>query len=40
MAGKTKIMSQIKQLLLLKKQGVSNRKAALIVGMNKETANN
>ena len=28
MAGKTKSMSQIKQLLLLKKQNVSNRKAA------------
>jgi transposase len=40
MAGKTKIMSQIKQLLLLKKQEVSNRKAASIIGMNKETANN
>lgn len=33
-------MSQIKQLLLLKKEGVSNRKAADIVGINKETANN
>ena len=40
MAGKTKNMSQIKQLLLLKKEGVSNRKAAEIVGINKETANN
>ena len=30
----------IKQLLLLKKEGVSNRKAAEIVGINKETANN
>ena len=40
MAGKTKDMSQIKQLLLLKKEGVSNRKAAEIVGINKETANN
>ena len=40
MAGKTKEMSQIKQLLLLKKAGVSNRKAASIVGMNKETVNN
>ena len=38
MAGKTKDMSQIKQLLLLKKEGVSNRKAAEIVGINKETA--
>lgn len=32
-------MSQIKQLLLLKKSGVSNRKAADIIGMNKETVN-
>lgn len=40
MAGKTKEMSQIKQLLLLKKEGFSNRKAADIVGINKETVNN
>ena len=40
MAGKTKSMSQIKQLLLLKKQNVSNRKAATQVGMDKETVNN
>ena len=40
MAGKTKEMSKIKQLLLLKKEGVSNRKAAELLGMNKETANN
>ena len=40
MAGKTKEMSQIKQILLLKKQNVSNRKIAGIVGMNKETVNN
>lgn len=40
MAGKTKSMSQIKQLLLLKKQNVSNRKAATQVGMGKETVNN
>ena len=40
MAGKTKEMSQIKQLLLLKQDGVSNRKAAAIVGINKETVNN
>ena len=40
MAGKTKSMSQIKQLLLLKKQNVSNRKAAERVGMDKETVNN
>lgn len=39
MAGKTKEMSQIKQLLLLKKQGVSNRKAAKTLGINKETVN-
>lgn len=39
MAGKSKNMSQIKQLLLLKKSGVSNRKAADIIGMNKETVN-
>ncbi len=40
MAGKTKEMSQIKQLLLLKKEEVSNRKAAALVGINKETVNN
>lgn len=40
MAGKTKSMSLIKQLLLLKKQGFSNRKAAGMVGMDKETVNN
>ena len=40
MAGKSKNMSQIKQLLLLKKSGISNRKAANIIGMNKETVNN
>ena len=40
MAGKSKNMSQIKQLLLLKKNGVSNRKAAEIIGINKETVNN
>lgn len=39
MAGKTKEMSQIKQLLLLKKQGFSNRKIARIIGINKETVN-
>ena len=39
MAGKTKEMSQIKQLLLLKKQAVSNRKAAQIIGINKGTVN-
>lgn len=40
MAGKTKDMSQIKQMLLLKKQGVSNRKIAIELGVNKETVNN
>ncbi len=40
MAGKMKSMSQIKQLLLLKKQNVSNRKAASLVDMDKETVNN
>ena len=40
MAGKTKEMSQIKQLLLLKKEGVSNRKVAELIGINKETVNN
>ena len=40
MAGKSKNMSQIKQLLLLKKNRVSNRKAASIIGINKETVNN
>lgn len=40
MAGKTKDMSKIKQLLLLKKDGVSNRKAAELLRMNKETVNN
>lgn len=40
MAGKTKEMSQIKQLLLLKKENVSNRKVAETIGMNKETVNN
>jgi hypothetical protein len=40
MAGKSKNMSQIKQLLLLKKNGISNRKAAPIIGINKETLNN
>ena len=40
MAERTKEMSQIKQLLLLKKEGVSNRKVAAIVGINKDTENN
>lgn len=39
MAGKTKDMSKIKQLLLLKKDNVSNRKAAELLGINKETVN-
>ena len=33
-------MSLVKQLLLLKKQGFSNRKAAGMVGMDKEAVNN
>ena len=33
-------MSQIKQMLLLKREGLSNRKVAEIIGMNKETVNN
>lgn len=33
-------MSQIKQMLLLKREGLSNRKVAGIIGMNKETVNN
>lgn len=40
MAGKSKNMSQIKQLLLLKKNGISNREAASMIGINKETVNN
>jgi transposase len=40
MAGKTKEMSQIKQMLLLSQQGVSNRKIAMSLGLNKETVNN
>ena len=40
MAGRSKDMSQIKQMLLLKKQGVSNRKIAKTLGINKETVNN
>lgn len=37
MAEKSKNMSQIKQLLLLKKNGVSNCKATEIIGMNIRT---
>ena len=40
MAGKTQGMSQMKQVLLLKKEGGSNRKVAAIAGINKETVNN
>lgn len=40
MAGKTKDMSKIKQLLQLHHQGVSNRKIAVRLGVNKETVNN
>lgn len=39
MAGKAKDMSKIKQLLHLKKDIVSNRKAAELLGINKETVN-
>lgn len=40
MAGKTKDMSKIKQLLRLHLQGVSNRKIAAELDINKETVNN
>lgn len=40
MAGKPISMSDFKQAILLKKQGVSNRKIALQLGINKETVNN
>lgn len=39
MAGTPTPMSKIKQILLLKKQGVSNREAAKMEGINKETVN-
>lgn len=39
MAGTITPMSKIKQILLLKKQGVSNRKIAKMEGINKETVN-
>lgn len=40
MAGKTKEMRQIKQLLLLKKEGVPTARRVATVGINKETVNN
>ena len=40
MAGKPIQMSDFKQAILLKKQGVSNRKIAEQLGINKETVNN
>jgi len=39
MSGKPTRMSKIKQLMLLRQQGVSNRKIALELGLNKETVN-
>ena len=39
MAGTTKEMSTIKQVLRYHLDGVSNRKTAKIVGLNKETVN-
>lgn len=39
MAGKTKEMRQIKQMLLLKRQNVSHRQISILLGMNKETVN-
>ncbi|MCF2709360.1 hypothetical protein [Bacteroides pyogenes] len=39
MAGKSKNISQIKKLLLLKKNVIFNRKATRIIGINKETVN-
>ncbi len=40
MAGTPISMSDFKQAILLKKQGVSNRKIAAQLGINKETVNN
>lgn len=40
MAGTPISMSDFKQAILLKKQGVSNRKIATQLGINKETVNN
>ena len=40
MAGKPISMSDFKQAILLKKQGVSNRRIADQLGINKETVNN
>lgn len=39
MAGKTKEMSKIKQVLRQHLDGVSNRKIAASLGLNKETVN-
>ena len=39
MAGKSKRMNQIKQVLLLHQQGVSNRQIARELGMSKDTVN-
>ena len=40
MAGKPISMSDFKQAILLKKQGVSNRRIAEHLGINKERVNN
>lgn len=40
MTGKTKEMSKIKQLLIMHRDGVSNRSIARVLGMDKETVNN
>ena len=40
MAGKTISMSDFKQAILLKQQGMSNRRIAQLLGINKETVNN
>lgn len=40
MTGKTKEMNKIKQVLIMHKNRVSNRRIAKVVGMNKETVNN
>ena len=40
MTGKTKEMSKIKQLLIMHRDGASNRSIAKVLGMDKETVNN
>ena len=40
MTGKTKEMSKIKQLLIMHRDGASNRSIARVLGMDKETVNN